>query len=103
MQAAKSMAVRLSVTLTLRQGRCTSRKMNRLASTREAWSSCLNRAGWSVDVDRLISRGWCLMADTRQPNMGWLHREAASLDEPPPELEPSISKKGHTARAVSGK
>src|SRR5215472_10077458 len=30
MQAAKSMAVRLSVTLTLRQGRCASRKTNRL-------------------------------------------------------------------------
>src|SRR5262249_2732499 len=30
MQAAKSTAVRLSVTLTLRQGRCTSRKVNRL-------------------------------------------------------------------------
>src|SRR5437899_3330459 len=31
MQAAKSTAARLLVTLTLRQGRCTSRKMNRLA------------------------------------------------------------------------
>src|SRR5271154_5490341 len=31
MQLAKSTAARLSVTLTLRQGRCTSRKMNRLA------------------------------------------------------------------------
>src|ERR1700687_1084988 len=32
MQAAKSTAARLLVTLTLRQGRCTSRKMNRLES-----------------------------------------------------------------------
>jgi hypothetical protein len=76
MQWAKSRAVRLSVTLTVRQGRCASRKTNRLAVPLRRYSLELAGLGRDGLADLADQLGRALVeADDRSRRIGGLSVE----------------------------